>query len=123
MASESYRDFDSLEPVAETGYDDSDDDAEWIDKEDLDEPGWTIVGELVRIQHNCGEHDSTIYELKVDLGENRVFWARASMMYQIENSDIDTGDVIGIRNTGETYEANGDEAFEYEVRKLNDGGD
>jgi hypothetical protein len=124
MASEGYRDFESLDPVETDEHDD--DRADWIESEAMNEDGWTVVGEVVRIEQNAGEHNSRLYELQLDLGEYRVFWGRTSIDRQVDSAGISKGDVIGIRNTGDQFESKDGEhtGYVYDVRMLKeDGGD
>jgi hypothetical protein len=123
MATEGYRDFQSLDPVEEPSNNEDDRDAEWIESEAIDEEGWTIVGELVRIQEDAGEYDSRLYELQVDLGEYRVMWGRKNIDLKVDSAGIETGEVIGIRNTGETFETENGEGYVFDVRRMEQGGD
>jgi hypothetical protein len=113
------RDFDSLTPVEEPNRDDDGED-DWVDSSELEEPGFTLVGEVVRIDENMGQHNSRLYEIRVDLGHTRLLWGRASINRKVDAAGIGPGDVIGIRNTGDTFETDNGTGYEYDVRVLED---
>jgi hypothetical protein len=116
---ESRRDFDSLEPVdSPEAQDDSEDD--WVSSEEMAEEGWTIVGEVVRIDENRGDYDSRLYEIRVDLGETRLMWGRTSIDRKVDSAGIGPGDVIGIRNTGDEFETENGSGYVFDVRELKD---
>jgi hypothetical protein len=113
MASEETQSgFDDLEPVSSPDYDEEN--VEWIDLEE----GETIVGELREIRDNCGENNSRVYKIADEIGEPlKLLWGKASINRQIDDSDLGPGSVIGIQNTGDTYETDsGYEGTVYEVR-------
>ena len=103
-------DFDALKPV-ETP--DDDEELEWID---LDE-GDSLVGEIREIKENCGQYDSRVYKIARGLGDVVLMWGKASIDRQVDSADLGPGVVVGIRNTGDTYQTEtGNEGTEYEVR-------
>jgi len=103
--------IDDMETANDTAPDS--DEAEWFDFDAGDE----LVGELVDIRRNCGEYNQRVYELKVAIGEPHVvFWGTASIDRQIDELDASSGDVIGVRHTGETFETDsGHEGVIFEV--------
>lgn len=70
---------------------------------DLDEKGDEIVGRIVDVRENVGKYDKTVFE--IDDGDDVwTVWLNASMKYQVEEMGLGAGDIVGFRNTGETYE-------------------
>jgi len=106
--------FAALNPV-ETDYDEDDlgdDSDDWLDLED----GESVVGELRKVREDCGEYGSRVYRISLGPGEEKLMWGNASVDRQIDQANVGRGDVIGIKNTGETYETERGEGTVYEVR-------
>lgn len=103
--------FDDLNPVGSPN--DEDEEVEWVDLDD----GESIVGELREVRENCGEHDSRVYKLATDIGEPlKLLWGKASIDRQMDAADVAPGEVVGIKNTGDTFETENGTGAEYEVR-------
>jgi hypothetical protein len=104
--------FDDLEPVESPDYEEEE--VEWVDLED----GESIVGELREVRENCGDNNSRVYKIADEIGEPlKLLWGKASIDRQVDQADLGPGDVIGIRNTGDSFETdNGYEGTVYEVR-------
>lgn len=101
--------FDDLETAS---VDADDADTQWLDLESGDE----IIGELVAVNTDCGEYDSRVYELKDEIGApHKLIWGKASIDAQIDDLAIESGDVIGIRNTGVEFETDNGAGVEFEV--------
>lgn len=110
--------FDDLE----TTYDDSDDyDFDNWETLELDDAGAAVVGRLEAVIENIGQYDSTAYLIEVSSDDNSdvrrvMVWGNASINAGFESAEAGEGDMLGIRNTGETYENEYGEYPEYEVR-------
>lgn len=110
--------FDDLE----TTYDDSNDyDFDNWETLELDDAGAAVVGRLEAVIENIGQYDSTAYLIEVSSEDNEdvrrvMVWGNASINAGFENAEASEGDMLGIRNTGETYENEYGEYPEYEVR-------
>ena len=82
-------DFDDFEAV------------EWPDEGEAK----TVVGELLAIRENVGKYDSSVYLLEDEDGENVMVWGNGAIDNAVDNADnLEVGDSIGIRQTGETYD-------------------
>ena len=76
----------------------------------------TVVGELLKVIEEMGQYDSTAYLLESEDSGKLLVWGNASINAGFENGDIEAGDTVGIRQTGETYENEYGEFPQYEVR-------
>jgi len=76
----------------------------------------TVVGELLKVIEEIGQYDSTAYLLEDEEGEKVMVWGNSSINAGFENGDIEAGDTVGIRQTGETYENEYGTFAQYEVR-------
>lgn len=106
-------DFDALEKVDDTTFDDSGD-AEWFN---FDDRGDTVLGEVRKIVENAGEYDTRVYELSTGVGEAVVFWGSAAIDRQVDRADIGVGDVIGVRYLGKDTTKDGNEVKQFDVRR------
>lgn len=114
--------MDSLEWESGTtgGSDDENDDEDWIESEEMNDPDWKLVGELRRIEDGVGDYNSRLYEVAVDLGETVLFYGKASLDRAVDRIEAEPGDVVAMRNTGETSTFENDdgeliEASEFEA--------
>lgn len=85
--------FDDLE----TADPETDDDAEFIDFD----PGQTEFGEVRELSRGLGEHNSTLLRVSRGPGDEFKMWASGHVDRQLQQLDVDTGDVIGLRMSEE----------------------
>lgn len=111
----SENEFDAMTVAGGNDYEYDFDDFETFDFPDEDDATATVVGELLARQTEVGQYDSTVYLLESD-GEKIMVWGNGSIDAAFENSDAETGDMFGIRKTGETYENKYGTFPDYEVR-------
>ena len=77
--------------------------------------GEAVVGELEAVIENVGQYDSTVY--LITEGDDRIMmFGNASINAGVDNAGVEEGDMLGIRNTGETYSNKYGEFDQYEVR-------
>ena len=79
----------------------------------------TVVGELLTTVEGIGQYDSTAYLLNTEADENVMVWGNSSIDAQMENAKengLTEGDVVGIRQTGETYTNEYGEFKQYAIR-------
>lgn len=113
MAKGQTPEFDEMQKVDQD--DDLDDeDVDWFDFED---PGDTVVGELREVKHDCGPNNSRVYKISRGIGDTTLFWGAGSLNQQFDQSELERGDVIGVRLTDETYENEHGEFPVYDVRE------
>lgn len=107
--------FDDLETTAggESDYDLD----EW-ERADLDESGATVVGDLEAVLEDVGQYDATVYLIETEDNGSIMVFGNASINAGFENAEADAEDMtmVGIRNTGETYENKHGEFPQFEVR-------
>lgn len=110
--------FDNMDSAAggESEYEYQLTDFETFDFPDDPDETATVVGELLDIAENVGKYDSTAYLLSDENGEKVMVWGNGSINAGFDNAPIETGDTVGIRQTGETYENDYGEFSQYEVR-------
>lgn len=98
--------FDEMESATadESGYDYDDfDTVEWPGTNE-DPETKTVVGELLQMDEDVGKYGSTVYLLETEDGENVLIWGNGSIDAAVQNADnLEVGDTLGIRQTGETY--------------------
>lgn len=109
--------FDNMDSAADdSDYEYSLSDFETFDFPDEETETATVVGELLDIAENVGKYDSTAYLLSDENGEKVMVWGNGSINAGFDNAPIETGDTVGIRQTGETYSNEYGEFAQYEVR-------
>jgi hypothetical protein len=109
-------DVDSLSEVESDNFEDEE--VEWLD---LDEKGDEVVGEILEISEDVGDWDSRIYKLESpDHDVPVVFWGKRSIDGKVDRAaagdGLESGDVLFVRNTGETYETKNGRGTEYQVK-------
>lgn len=79
-------------------------------------PGESFVGNLLSIDHELGEYDSTLaIFLDPQLGEKRKMWLPGHVEAQFYSADIEEGDVVGLIKEEELtkVDTDDDETVEY----------
>lgn len=69
---------------------------------DLSEKGAEIVGRIVGRRDDVGKYGKTVLEVEDD-EQVWTVWLSAAMKFQVDDMELTTGDIVGFRNTGDTY--------------------
>lgn len=92
-----------------------DEEVEWVE---LSEEGDQVEGEILDITDNAGAHGSRVYKLNSPEHENPVlFWGKTDIDRKVDRADLDLGDSLGVRNSGESREftTDGGETRSYDL--------
>ncbi len=79
---------------------DSDDDADWIDRP---EEGESVQGIILEKTENCGKFDSTLLKLRrtdSDEGERALMWSNNAIDDILNANDLGVGDEIIVEGVG-----------------------
>ena len=82
------------------------------DFDDFDTVEWpdegeskTVVGELLAIVEDVGKYDTDVILLSDEDGDDVMVWSNGAIGAALDRAeDLEVGDNVGIRQTGDTYE-------------------
>lgn len=87
------------------------------DEETVDEIDGALVGVIRKIEEESGEYDSRLYQINhPDYDSPIAFWGKQSINVQVDNANLQVGDEIGLKFTGETGETDNGTFDIFDVR-------